>query len=185
MTSDSINEETLIKESINGSQDAFNQLAKLYIDRIYWHAKRMLSDHSDAQEVTQEVLIVIYEKLKNFKNESSLYTWIYKITSTRCLNVIRKRQIRRYVFFEDIDDINDNGNLENQIIDGIENRNLLNKIENVLQTLPSKQREIFIFRHFDELTYEEISKITGKKVGTLKANYFHALNKVLERIENE
>ncbi len=177
-----INEQTLITEALNGSNAAFNQLAKLYIDKIYWHARRMLGNHIDADEVTQEVLIVMYQKLQSFKHESSLYTWVYKITSTRCLNALRKRNIKRFIFFDDIDDITDDGKTETDLINNIENKEKLKKIDNVLQTLPGKQREIFILRHYEDLTYEEISKITGKKVGTLKANYFHALNKVMERI---
>ncbi|MFH0734396.1 MAG: RNA polymerase sigma factor [bacterium] len=176
------NENTLITEALSGNNAAFNQLAKLYIDKIYWHARRMLGNHIDADEVTQEVLIVMYQKLQSFKQESSLYTWIYKITSTRCLNTLRKRNLKRFIFFDDIGDITDNGKAEADLINKIENKEKLKRIDNVLQTLPSKQREIFILRHYDDLTYEEIAKITGKKVGTLKANYFHALNKVMERI---
>jgi len=177
------NEEALIDEILEGNASAFNILAKKYFDRIYWHARRMLGNHIDADEITQEVLITMYNKLKSFNKKSSLYTWIYTITSTRCLNAIRKRTVKRFVFFDDLEDITDNGNFENDIIENIENNSKLKEIENVLQTLPSKQREIFIFRHYEDLTYEEISKITGKKVGTLKANYFHALNKVLEKIK--
>lgn len=176
-------EKELIERIKLGEHAAYNILAKKYLDKIYWHARRMLGNHLDADEVTQEVLIVIYNKIKSFNYESSFYTWVYKITSTRCLNFIRKQNIKRFFSFDMFDELGDNGNFEENLIDNIENKEKLKKLDEILKTLPVKQRQIFILRHYDELSYDEIAKITGKKVGTLKANYFHALNKILERIK--
>jgi RNA polymerase sigma-70 factor (ECF subfamily) len=176
-------ERELIERAKTGEHYAFNMLAKRYIDRIYWHAIRMLGNHADADEVTQEVLIVIYNKISKFNFESSLYTWIYKITTTRCLNYIKKRSIINFFSFDSFEDIGDNGCFENNLIEDIENKEKIKNIEKVLQTLPAKQRQVFILRHYDGLSYEEISEITGKKIGTLKANYFHALNKLIERVK--
>lgn len=176
-------EKELIERAKKGEHAAFNMLAKKYIERIYWHALRMLGEHNDADEVTQEVLIVIYNKLSTFNFESNLYTWIYKITSTRCLNLIRKRNIQRFFSFDSFDDLGDGGNFEDNLIEELENREKIKNIEKALQTLPAKQRQVFVLRHYDGLNYEEISEITGNKIGTLKANYFHALNKVIERVK--
>ncbi len=176
-------EKELIERAKNGEHTAFNILAKRYIERIYWHAIRMLGDHSDADEITQEVLIVIYSKLSTFNYESNLYTWIYKITTTRCLNLIRKKSIKRFFSFDNFDDIGDSGNFEENLIEDMENKEKIKNIEKALQTLPVKQRQVFILRHYDGLSYDEIAEITGTKVGTLKANYFHALNKVIERVK--
>lgn len=168
----------LIKEFLGGNDSAFNKIAVKYQQKIYWHARRMLGNHIDADEVTQEVLIVIYKKLKDFKFNSALFTWIYRITTTRSLNYIKKRQGKKFLFFldEEQKDIETN----EDIIKHVEDKEKMKGLLNILNKLPVKQREVFALRHFDELSYEEISEITGKSVGGLKANYFHALKKVKE-----
>ena len=138
----------------------------------------MMGNHLDADEVTQEVLIVIFNKLKNFNFNSSLYTWIYKIVTTRSLNQIRKKQIKRFFSIDDNEEIELKD--KHDIVEELDSKEKLEKVKKVLQKIPPKQRQIFIMRNFEELSYEEISEITGKSVGGLKANYFHALKKVLE-----
>lgn len=170
-----------VREFLSGSESAFNYLAQKYQQKIYWHARRMLGNHMDADEVTQEVLIVMYNKLKTFNFESSLYTWIFRITSTRSLNQINRRKLKKIFSFEDTD-LNSLKE-DSEILNSLENKEKLKKLDKVLQKLPVKQREVFIMRNYDELSYEEISKITGKSVGGLKSNYFHALKKVMEEMD--
>lgn len=174
------NDFELTKSFINGDESAFNRLAVKYQEKIYWHARRMAGNHLDADEIVQEVLIVLYNKLKTFEFKSSLYTWIYTITNTRTINYLKKKSLR--IFFS-LDDITNKKLEQKDIIDDLESKQKVEKIENALQRLPVKQREVFIMRNFDELNYEEISTITGKSVGTLKANYFHALNKIKELVK--
>jgi RNA polymerase sigma-70 factor (ECF subfamily) len=174
------NDFELAKSFINGDESAFNRLAVKYQEKIYWHARRMAGNHLDADEIVQEVLIVLYNKLKTFEFKSSLYTWIYTITNTRSINYLKKKSFR--IFFS-LDDITNKKLEQKDIIDDLESKQKVEKIENALQRLPVKQREVFIMRNFDELNYEEISTITGKSVGTLKANYFHALNKIKELVK--
>lgn len=171
-----------VRRFIQGDEMAFNLLVHKYQQKIYWHARRMLGNHMDADEVTQEVLIVIYNKLKNFNFKSSLFTWIYRITATRSINQLNKRKVKRFLFLEDsdYDTLKDSGDIAGEI----ENREKVQKLDRILEKLPVKQREVFILRNFDEMSYEEISEITGKSVGGLKANYFHALKKVMELMEN-
>lgn len=171
-------EKEIIKSFINGSEEAFNKLVNKYQQKIYWHARRMLGNHIDADEVTQEVLIVMYKKLHTFKFDSSLYTWLFSITSRRSLNFIKKRNIRKIFSLDSADTTQ--WKSEDDIVNDLENKEKLNKLEKVLQSLPSKQREVFILRNFEQLSYQEISEITGKSVGGLKANYFHALKKIME-----
>ena len=172
----------LIKSFIDGNESAFNRLAVKYQEKIYWHARRMTGNHLDADEIVQEVLLVLYNKLKTFEFKSSLYTWIYTITNTRSINYLKKRSLKN---FFSLDELINKKNDEKDIIDHIESKQKLEKVENALQKLPIKQREVFVMRNFDELSYEEISQITGKSVGALKANHFHALNKIKELLKNE
>ncbi len=177
------NESELIKSFLNGNESAFNKIAAEYQKKIYWHARRMLGNHIDADEVTQEVLIVIYNKLHTFNFQSTLFTWIYRITSTRCLNFIKKRNVKRFMFLDDpsVREIE----TKSDIVNEVEDKEKLEKLNFVLQKLPAKQREVFIMRQFDQLSYDEIAQIKGKSVGALKANYFHALKKVTEMMDDE
>ena len=172
----------LIKDFVEGNESAFNRLAVKYQDKIYWHARRMTGNHFDADEIVQEVFLVLYNKLKTFEFKSSLYTWIYTITNTRSINYLKKKNLKS---FFSLDDILNKKSEEKDVIENLEDKQKLEKIENALQKLPVKQREVFIMRNYDELSYEEISEITGKSVGALKANHFHALNKIKELIKNE
>ena len=181
---DTHNDFELVNDFIEGDEKAFNKIVQKYQDKIYWHARRMTGNHLDADEVVQEVLLVIYNKLKSFRFKSSLYTWIYRITSTRSINQIKRRKVKQFLSLEDM--ITDTINSSDDIIRDIESKEKLNILDKLIQKLPVKQREVFILRNFDELSYDEIAKITGKSVGTLKANYFHAMKKITELMnENE
>lgn len=174
------NDFELIKSFLNGDESSFNRLAVKYQEKIYWHARRMTGNHLDADEIVQEVLIVLYNKLKTFEFKSSLYTWIYTITNTRIINYLKKKTLRN---FFSLDDITNKKFDQKDVFDNLESKQKVDKIEKALHKLPVKQREVFIMRNFDELSYEEISQITGKSVGALKANHFHALNKIKEIVK--
>lgn len=177
------NDFELIEKFVSGDESAFNILARKYQKKIYWHARQMLGEHLDADEVTQEVLIVMYNKLKTFGFKSSLYTWIYKIVTTRSLNLIKRKKLKRLISFDNTDEKNLSSS--HDIVRDLANREKLEKVDKALSTLPPKQRQIFVLRNFDQLSYEEISEITGKSVGGLKANYFHALKKIVELVDEK
>ena len=166
-----------------GDETAFNEIVKKYQKKIYWHARRMIGNHLDADEVVQEVLIVIYNNLKKFRFQSSLYTWIYRITSTRTLNFLNRSKVKRLLGFEDSNaaDLK----MDEDIIENLEQREQFAKLEEKLKQLPAKQREIFILRNFEDMSYKEISEVTGKSEGGLKANYFHALSKITELMKDD
>ena len=171
----------LIQGFLSGNEQSFNVLARKYQERIYWHARRMLGDHDDAHEIVQQVLLVMHSKLNTFNFSSALYTWIYKITVTRSLNLLKKNKLKRIFTFSS-DEIVENYGYEN-IIEDIESRERFLRMEKILSNLPVKQRQVFVMRNYDNLSYEEISNVTGKSIGTLKANYFHAFRKMKELME--
>jgi RNA polymerase sigma-70 factor (ECF subfamily) len=174
----------LIERFNAGDEAAFNDIVKKYQKKIYWHARRMTGNHLDADEVTQEVLIVIYDNLKKFRFQSSLYTWIFRITSTRTLNFLNRSRVKRLLGIDESNAAELKG--KEDIIENYEQRERFAKLEQKLQLLPAKQREVFIMRNFDDMSYKEISDITGRSEGGLKANYFHAVNKLTELMkENE
>ena len=173
----------IVKAFIDGNEQAFNLIVKKFQQQIYWQIRRMLGDHLDADEVTQEVLIVLYNKLNTFKFNSALSTWIYRITSTRTLNYIRKQKLRNFVGL-DSDRVTEMSDRQD-IIKESEDKEKVEILEKMLQKLPVKQREVFIYKKFDNLSYEEISEITGKSVGGLKANYFNAMKKISELMDGK
>ena len=172
----------LVNDFIQGDQHSFEIIVKRYQEKIYWHARRMTGNHLDADDIVQQVLIVMYDKLTTFNFQSALYTWIFKITATRSLNLLKKRKLKSFIGLDDIKNII---NSENDIVSETEQKEKINSLQKYLDKLPAKQREIFVFRHFDELSYEEISQITRKSVGTLKANYFHAIKKIKDMMKDE
>ncbi len=117
----------LIQDFLSGNEQSFNLLARKYQEKIYWHARRMLGDHDDAHDIVQEVLLVMHNKLNTFNFSSALYTWIYKITATRSLNVLKKQKLKRIIYFGSDKNVENKG-YEN-IIEGIEARERIKKME--------------------------------------------------------
>jgi RNA polymerase sigma-70 factor (ECF subfamily) len=179
---DNLNDFELVNQFLGGNETAFNKIVIKYQDKIYWHARRMTGNHSDADEIVQEVLLVMYNKLKTFRFKSSLYTWIFRITSTRCINLIRKNKVKKMF---SIEDSSDELKAFPDFVRELEDKEKLEKINKALQKLPVKQREVFIMRNFEDMSYEEIADISGKSIGGLKANYFHAVKKVMELVKDE
>ena len=179
---DFVEDKKLVQEFLKGNEIAFKTLVDKYSKKIYWHARGMLNNHFDADEVTQEVIIVLYHKLNTFNFESNLYTWIYRITSTRTLNFIRKKKVKS--FFSISDENFNELESESDIQYNYEKKDEIERIEKALQKIPVKQREVFVMKQFEELSYKEISEITGKSIGGLKANYFHALKKITELLND-
>ncbi len=172
----------LVERFLGGDDKSFNQIARRYQKKIYWHALRMVGNHDDAMEVAQQVLLVVYEKLSTFKFNSSLSTWLYKITSTRSLNYLRKKKVKTFLGLESAAEKEDS---KSDVFKSFDDKEKIERVINLLQKLPAKQREVFILKNFEEMTYKEIHEITGKTIGTLKANYFHALKKMMELTDEE
>ncbi len=176
-------DEILVRKFLDGDERAFNEIVIRYRKKIYWHARRMLGNHPDADDVTQDVLVQVYKKLKTFKFNSSLYTWIFQITSRRCLNKIKKNNIKKFL---SLDNEHENFLRNNDdIIKSYEDKEKLEKLNKILNGIPARQKEVFLLKRFEGLTYKEISGITGKSIGSLKASYHLALQKILERMSNE
>ena len=177
---DNKNDFELVNSFTGGDESAFNKIVLKYQHKIYWHARRMTGNHLDADEVVQEVLMVMYNKLKDFKFQSSLYTWIYRITSTRSINFINKRKIKQVFSFEDEPESSLKKN--DDILNNIETKERIEQLDKMLQKLPNKQREVFILKNYEQMTYEEMSQVTGKSIGGLKSNYFQAMKKIMEMV---
>jgi len=172
----------LIEEVRSGKRQAFTELMRRHQERIYWAARRILGDHADADDVTQETFVKAFTNLGDFRGDASFFTWIYRIAINLSLNALRKRhlvdylkesELARKVFPSQEDPHRD-----------LETKEMHSLISRAVATLPDKQRAVFVMRYYDEMSYEEISLILKTSVGGLKANYFHALHKVQEYLKN-
>lgn len=154
---------------------AFNLLVKKYQQRVYWHIRKMVIDHDDADDLTQDCFIKIWHHLENFRSDSQLYTWIYKIATNECLNFLNKKRKR---FFLPINDVEKELEQKLSSSDMIQGDEIQMKLQKALLKLPEKQRLVFNMKYFDDLKYEEISEILGTSVGALKASYHLAVKKI-------
>ena len=163
-------------------EEGFRLLMKQYGESVYWHIRRIVVGHDDAEDVLQETAISIFKNFHQFAGEANqLRAWIYRIATNESIMLLRKRTR----LFQSIDDLNP-ALLETMTT---ENNVDMNKAEFILQkkllSLPTQQRIVFYMRYYDDLPYEEISRITGKKVNTLKANYHFAKTKIEEELKNQ
>lgn len=160
----------------------FRLLLSTYGDKLYWHIRRIVVSREDAEDAMQETSVKIFSKLGSFKGDSTLFTWIYTIATNEALQVLR----RRCSLFRSIDD--DDG-LKEKLRDTLYAENEPESgaaevlFQEALLKLPTQQRLAFNMRYYDELSYEEISSITGKNVSTLKSNYHFAVEKVKNYIK--
>ncbi len=175
----------LISEFKNGNQEAFNLLVRKYQKKVYWIARKMLGNHDDADDVVQDVFVKIFKSLKDFRNESSFYTWVYRITVNFSISFLRRKKMFDLIKFDEAFPATLKVNTNDNPILSIENQEMNTIIEQAIAQLPNKQKKVFILRYYNELPYEEISKILKTSVGGLKANYFHALKNIKKYLDKE
>ncbi|MBQ8502509.1 MAG: RNA polymerase sigma factor [Bacteroides sp.] len=159
----------------------FRMLVAEYQSSMYWHIRRMVVSHEDAQDVLQEAFIRIFRHLNDFRAESSLTTWIYRITTNECLRFLDRRH-KEMISSEEVQADLINKLMASEYVDYEDAMQV--KFQQAILTLPEKQRLVFNLRYYDELKYEDISRITGTKVETLKANYYLAKEKIKEYMLN-
>ena len=162
------------------TESAFNQIVRLYSERLYWHVRRFLCSHEDTNDLLQDIFIKIWTALSTFRGDSRLYTWLYRIATNEVLNHLRKQKIKAMISLDSAGSILERKVDEDVYFNGDEMQRELHK---AIQRLPEKQRIVFNLRYFDEMKYEDISEITGTSVGALKASYHHAYGKVKGDLE--
>ncbi|MFT5915538.1 MAG: RNA polymerase sigma factor (sigma-70 family) [Bacteroidia bacterium] len=160
---------------------AFNLLVRQYQERIYWHIRKMVIDHEDANDLTQDVFVKVFKSLEKFKGDSQLFTWIYRIATNECLNFLKKKKRRFFLPIHDVEKELAQKVDEGKYISGDE---IQLKLQKALLTLPEKQRLVFNMKYFDEMKYEQISAVLGTSVGALKASYHIASKKVEAHVRN-
>ncbi len=161
---------------------AFTKIIKKYQERLYWHIRRMVINHEDANDVLQNVFIKVWSYLDGFREEANLYTWMYRIATNETLTFLEKEKKRTSVSLSD----HETG-LSNKLYaeKGFDANKLEWRLQQAIQALPEKQRIVFNLRYYDEMPYEEMSKVLETSVGALKASYHHAVKKVEEFLKQD
>jgi len=167
----------------NGDQrSAFNEIVRKYSEQLYWHIRKMVVIHDDADDILQNTLIKAWQGLPSFREDAKLFTWLYRIATNESISFLKKKRIISSLSLSDYDT-----KLQNSIAadDSFNGDALQMALHQAIASLPPKQKAVFNLRYFDEMKYEEISEILDTSVGALKASYHHAYNKVLDMVKNK
>lgn len=161
---------------------AFNQLVFKYQKRLYWHIRKIVIAHEDADDVLQNTFIKTWRSLAEFRSDSSLFTWLYRIATNEALTLLKQKKRRGFVPWVDV---------ENRMGEVLESDPYFNgdeielKLQQAILKLPGKQRVVFNMKYFDEMKYKEMSEILDTSVGALKASYHHAVKKIESMLSDD
>src|SRR5882672_12374821 len=162
-------------------EKAFTAIVKKYQEKLYWHIRRMVVDHDDANDVLQNVFIRVWKGLENFREDSQLYTWLYRIATNESLTYLEQQKKKSAISLSDVE-----SGLANKVIadKNFDANRLEWKLQLAIQQLPEKQRLVFNLRYYEEMPYEEMSRVLETSEGALKASYHHAVKKIEDYILN-
>lgn len=162
----------LLEKDVNSG---FRLLVKRYSQPIYWHIRKIVYTHADADDITQNVFIKVFQNLSGFKRNSSLKTWIYKIATNESLNFINSAAQKKNIRSDELVIQLSSQLKDDNFFDGDE---IQFKLQQAIAELPEKQRIVFNMKYFDDIKYEDMSEILETSVGALKSSYHHASKKV-------
>ncbi|OWP83077.1 RNA polymerase subunit sigma-70 [Flavobacterium davisii] len=155
--------------------EAFRKLIRMYQKPLYYHIRNIVIDHDDTDDILQNTFIKVFQNLQNFKGESKLYSWIYRIATNEAISFLNNKAKKKGL---------SNDELKAKMIQKLEadiyfdGNEIQLKLQRAIASLPEKQQQVFKMKYFEELKYEEISQILKTSVGGLKASYFHAVKKI-------
>jgi RNA polymerase sigma-70 factor, ECF subfamily len=170
-----ISEESILVLLHSDPEKALRLIVDKYGSKLYWHIRRLVIIHDDTDDVLQNTFISVWKNLKGFRNQSSLYTWLYTIATNEALTHIKKRERQSALPLDDLENVFALSPEGETWFDGDEAER---KLQNAILKLPDKQKIVFNMKYFEDLSYEDMSKILGTSVGALKASYHHAVKKI-------
>ena len=162
-------------------EKGYTGIIKKYQEKLYWHIRRLVVDHEDANDVLQNMFIKVWKALDNFREDSQLYTWLYRIATNESLSFIEQQKRRTSVPLSDVENGLSNKLKADKDFDG---NKAEWKLQLAMQQLPEKQRVVFNLRYYDEMPYQEMSRVLDTSEGALKASYHHAVKKIEHYILN-
>jgi RNA polymerase sigma-70 factor (ECF subfamily) len=177
------NDNNLIAELKNPKtrELAFQNLVHQYQERLYWHIRKIVINHDDADDILQNTFVKIWKGIDKFREESGLYTWLYRIATNESLTFINSNKRRSLIPMNDTSEFLMNNLETDSFFDGDE---IQIRLQRAILQLPEKQRVVFNLRYFEEMKYEDMSQVLETSVGALKASYHHAAKKIEEYLTN-
>ncbi|MCG6186434.1 RNA polymerase sigma factor [Maribellus maritimus] len=160
---------------------AFHMLVNKYQERLYWHIRKIVMNHDDADDVLQNTFVKVWKSIDKFREESSLYTWLYRIATNESISFLNANKKRSFMPLNDVSEYLVKNLESDPYFEGDE---IQLKLQEAIVRLPEKQRIVFNMKYFDEMKYEDMSKILDTSVGALKASYFHAAKKIEDFLKN-
>lgn len=159
---------------------AFHTLVTTYQERLYWHIRKMVMNHDDTDDVLQNTFMKVWRNIDKFREESSLYTWLYRIATNESITFLNSKKKKNMMPLNDVSEYL----LENLMSDPyFEGDEIQRKLQQAIIRLPDKQRIVFNLRYFDEMKYDDMAEVLETSVGALKASYHHAVKKVEEYLK--
>lgn len=162
--------------------EAFNLLLNKYQQKIYWHIRRIVIDHDDTDDLVQETFVKVWKNLANFRSDSQLYTWLYRIATNESITFLNKKKLKNNISLDDVGSELAETLASSSYFDGDK---IQRKLQEAILTLPEKQRLIFNMKYFDDMKYDEISEVLGTSVGALKASFHIAVKKIESILINQ
>ncbi len=156
-------------------EDAFRELLSLYKERLYWHIRKIVISHDDADDVLQNTFIKVYRNIDKFKGDSKLYSWLYRIATNESITHINRNAKRMQITNEEHQNLAINNLTADVYFEGDE---IQLKLQKAIASLPQKQQLVFNMKYFDDLKYKEIAEILETSEGALKASYHIAVKKI-------
>lgn len=162
-------------KNIETQEKAFRELLTLYKERLYWHIRKIVISHDDADDVLQNTFVKVFKNIHTFRGESKLFSWMYRIATNESISHLHKIARLNKI---------DNDTLQKQMVENLyadtyfDGDEIQLKLQGALATLPQKQRLVFNMRYFDNMKYDDMSEILETSVGALKASYHHAKKKI-------
>lgn len=160
---------------------AFHILVDKYQERLYWHIRKIVLNHEDADDILQNTFIKVWKSIGNFREESSLFTWLYRIATNESLTYINSNKRKSFMPMNETSEFLMNNLISDTYFDGDE---IQLKLQEAILQLPEKQRLVFNMKYFDDMKYDEMSKVLDTSVGALKASFHHATKKIEEQLKN-
>ena len=160
---------------------AFNGLVKKYQERLYWHVRKIVMNHDDADDVLQNTFIKVWRSIDKFREESTLYTWLYRIATNESLTFINSNKRRNLIPMNETSEFLLNNLQSDAHFEGDE---IQRRLQEAILKLPEKQRIVFNLKYFEEMKYEDMSQVLDTSVGALKASFHHATKKIEEYLKN-
>lgn len=158
------------------ARSAFEEVVRQYSQPLYWHIRRMVLDHDDANDILQNVLIRAWTGIDSFRGECKLRSWLFRIASNECYTFLTQQQNRLTVSMDDDESNSVASQLEaDEYFDGSQ---LQARLQEAIATLPPRQRQVFNMRYYDEMKYEDMAEILETSIGALKASYHFAVEKI-------